>query len=100
VRAHTPLLVHGREDVGPTTQRMADAFAADIASHPVDWHMMQKLWLADLDEDRQQALVSGPGEPRRRPGAKRPAPSNAGREAGYGPVHPASGASRTNTESR
>ncbi len=44
-----------REDVGPATQRMADAFAADIANHPADWHMMQKLWLADLDDDRRKA---------------------------------------------
>lgn len=56
LRAHTPLLVHGREDVAPTTQRMADAFAADIANNPSDWHMMQKLWLADLDQERQKAL--------------------------------------------
>jgi lauroyl/myristoyl acyltransferase len=27
------------------TQRLADAFAADIAEHPQDWHMLQKLWL-------------------------------------------------------
>jgi KDO2-lipid IV(A) lauroyltransferase len=58
LRIHTPLLVHGREDVAPTTQRIADAFAADIATHPADWHMMQKLWLADLDQDRRRALVS------------------------------------------
>jgi lauroyl/myristoyl acyltransferase len=56
VRVHTPIPVHGREDVIPATQRMADAFAADIAANPVDWHMMQKLWLADLDDDRRQAL--------------------------------------------
>jgi len=56
VRVHTPIPVHGREDVVPATQRMADAFAADIAANPVDWHMMQKLWLADLDDDRRQAL--------------------------------------------
>jgi lauroyl/myristoyl acyltransferase len=56
IRIHTPIHVHGREDVGPATQRMADAFAADIATHPADWHMMQKLWLSDLDEERQKAL--------------------------------------------
>jgi phosphatidylinositol dimannoside acyltransferase len=56
LRFHTPIPVHGREDVPAATQRMADAFAADIAANPVDWHMMQKLWLADLDEDRQRAL--------------------------------------------
>jgi KDO2-lipid IV(A) lauroyltransferase len=56
LRFHTPIHVHGREDVGPATQRMADGFAADIANHPADWHMMQKLWLADLDDDRRKAL--------------------------------------------
>jgi phosphatidylinositol dimannoside acyltransferase len=29
------------------TQAVADAFAADIAEHPADWHMLQPLWLAD-----------------------------------------------------
>jgi lauroyl/myristoyl acyltransferase len=61
VRVHTPIQVHGREDVAPSTQRMADAFAADIAANPVDWHMMQKLWLADLDEDRRSALKEPQG---------------------------------------
>jgi KDO2-lipid IV(A) lauroyltransferase len=56
VRVHTPIHVHSREDVVPATQRMADAFAADIATHPADWHMMQKLWLADLDDERRKAL--------------------------------------------
>jgi KDO2-lipid IV(A) lauroyltransferase len=27
------------------TQRLASAFAAGIAEHPQDWHMLQKLWL-------------------------------------------------------
>jgi KDO2-lipid IV(A) lauroyltransferase len=91
VRVHTPILVHGREDVAPATQRMADGFAADIANNPADWHMMQKLWLADLDEERQQTL-----EQRRRPRTPRPAPSSVGR-GDAGPAHPAS---RTDTESR
>jgi lauroyl/myristoyl acyltransferase len=30
------------------TQVMADAFAAGIAEHPTDWHMLQRLWTADL----------------------------------------------------
>ena len=30
------------------TQRLADAFAEHIAVHPADWHMLQRLWLADL----------------------------------------------------
>ncbi|MEU6816347.1 phosphatidylinositol mannoside acyltransferase [Streptomyces sp. NPDC046860] len=31
------------------TQALADAFASGIAEHPEDWHMLQRLWLADLD---------------------------------------------------
>ena len=31
------------------TQRMADAFAEGIAAHPEDWHMLQRLWLTDLE---------------------------------------------------
>lgn len=62
LRVHTPIQVHGREDVATATQRMADAFAADIGSNPVDWHMMQKLWLADLDEDRRKALRETQGQ--------------------------------------
>lgn len=27
------------------TQRLADTFAADIARHPQDWHMLQRVWL-------------------------------------------------------
>jgi KDO2-lipid IV(A) lauroyltransferase len=56
VRVHSPSLVHGRDEVASATQRMADGFAADIAANPEDWHMMQKLWLTDLDEDRRAAL--------------------------------------------
>ncbi|HEY0002524.1 MAG TPA: phosphatidylinositol mannoside acyltransferase [Actinoplanes sp.] len=31
--------------VKQTTQALADAYAAGIAEHPQDWHMLQKLWL-------------------------------------------------------
>ncbi len=40
------------EDVRVTTQRLADQLAVGIADHPEDWHMLQPLWLADLDRDR------------------------------------------------
>jgi KDO2-lipid IV(A) lauroyltransferase len=33
------------ERVKATTQLLADAYAAGIAKHPQDWHMLQKLWL-------------------------------------------------------
>ena len=37
-------------DVGAITQALADRFAANIAAHPADWHMLQPQWLADLSE--------------------------------------------------
>jgi phosphatidylinositol dimannoside acyltransferase len=43
-RVHPPVNV---TEVSNATQAMADAFAADIAEHPEDWHMLQRLWLAD-----------------------------------------------------
>jgi lauroyl/myristoyl acyltransferase len=36
-----------RDQVHTGTQRLADAFAQLISEHPSDWHMLQKLWLAD-----------------------------------------------------
>lgn len=37
------------ERVAAVTQSVADAFAAGIAAHPADWHMLQRLWIDDLD---------------------------------------------------
>jgi phosphatidylinositol dimannoside acyltransferase len=34
------------------TQRVADAFAEGIADHPQDWHMLQRVWVDDLDRSR------------------------------------------------
>ena len=45
-----------RDQVHAGTQLMADFFAARIAEHPADWHMMQPLWSADLPT----AAVRGP----------------------------------------
>ncbi len=39
--------VDRRAKIAEMTQRMADMFAADIAAHPQDWHMLQPLWPAD-----------------------------------------------------
>ena len=38
------------------TQKLADVFAANIAQHPEDWHMLQPLWLADLSESRRARI--------------------------------------------
>ncbi|MDN3264640.1 phosphatidylinositol mannoside acyltransferase [Streptomyces sp. CSDS2] len=52
-RVHPPIEVPGSgtraEKTSVMTQALADAFAAGIAEHPEDWHMLQRLWLADLD---------------------------------------------------
>ncbi|MEU3414248.1 phosphatidylinositol mannoside acyltransferase [Streptomyces sp. NPDC006658] len=52
-RVHPPIEVPGSgtraEKTSVMTQALADAFATGIAEHPEDWHMLQRLWLADLD---------------------------------------------------
>ncbi|MGW7288892.1 phosphatidylinositol mannoside acyltransferase [Streptomyces sp. NPDC054847] len=40
------------EKTSSMTQALADAYATGIAEHPEDWHMLQRLWLADLEERR------------------------------------------------
>jgi lauroyl/myristoyl acyltransferase len=48
-------------DVRTMTQALADAFAAGIAAHPADWHMLQRLWLEDLPADDPRRLsIGGP----------------------------------------
>jgi KDO2-lipid IV(A) lauroyltransferase len=37
-----------RDQVPAVTQALARSFEKLIAAHPADWHMLQKLWLADL----------------------------------------------------
>ncbi|WP_169983135.1 phosphatidylinositol mannoside acyltransferase [Microbispora sp. H10836] len=38
-----------QEKVGVMTQAMAAVFEKGIAEHPEDWHMLQRLWLDDLE---------------------------------------------------
>ena len=37
-----------RDDVAKATQALADALAALIATAPHDWHMLQRVWTADV----------------------------------------------------
>ena len=52
-RVHPPVEVpetgSRAEKTSVKTQALADAFATGIADHPEDWHMLQRLWLKDLD---------------------------------------------------
>lgn len=43
-----PPETRGAQRVVHMTQAVADRFSAGIAKHPHDWHMMQRLFLADL----------------------------------------------------
>ncbi|OCB43018.1 phosphatidylinositol mannoside acyltransferase [Mycobacterium malmoense] len=51
-----PPLDCGSGDVSAVTQALADRFAANIAAHPEDWHMLQPQWLADLSDARRARL--------------------------------------------
>ena len=44
-----------KEAVASMTQAYANYLEEGIREHPMDWHMMQKLWLSDLDQVRLAA---------------------------------------------
>lgn len=53
-----------REDqIRMVTQGIADAFGEGIRRHPLDWHMMQPVWLADLDPARLARRTGADSEP-------------------------------------
>ncbi|WP_328909082.1 phosphatidylinositol mannoside acyltransferase [Streptomyces sp. NBC_00234] len=58
VRVHPPVEVpetgERGEKTSVMTQALADAFAVGIAEHPEDWHMLQRLWVSDLDPRGEQ----------------------------------------------
>ncbi|MFE2279045.1 phosphatidylinositol mannoside acyltransferase [Streptomyces sp. NPDC059454] len=60
-RIHPPVEVPASgtrpEKTSVMTQALADAFATGIADHPEDWHMLQRLWLKDLDPARDPATA-------------------------------------------
>jgi phosphatidylinositol dimannoside acyltransferase len=41
-----------REKIACMSQQMAAAFEEGIAEHPADWHMLQRVFVADLDPSR------------------------------------------------
>ncbi|MEV5651186.1 phosphatidylinositol mannoside acyltransferase [Nocardia sp. NPDC052254] len=50
------------DGVAAATQRLADRFAANIAEHPADWHMLQPLWEGDLSEQRRERIARAQAE--------------------------------------
>ncbi|MCX2925969.1 phosphatidylinositol mannoside acyltransferase [Streptomyces sp. NEAU-W12] len=51
------------EKTSVMTQALADAFATGIADHPEDWHMLQRLWVKDLDPARDPGEDARKGTP-------------------------------------
>ncbi|QBS45659.1 phosphatidylinositol mannoside acyltransferase [Nocardia sp. CS682] len=49
--------------VAAATQALADRFAANIAEHPADWHMLQPMWESDLSEARRGRIAAAQGAP-------------------------------------
>ncbi|MGW7608384.1 phosphatidylinositol mannoside acyltransferase [Streptomyces sp. NPDC054766] len=69
-RVHPPVEVPESgtraEKTSVMTQALADAFASGIADHPEDWHMLQRLWLKDLDPGKAPQEESGAQDPEKR----------------------------------
>ncbi|HET7530199.1 MAG TPA: phosphatidylinositol mannoside acyltransferase [Mycobacteriales bacterium] len=55
-RIHPEITVPGSgdrsDDIRAMTQSVARAFEVGIAEHPQDWHMLQRVWVDDLDPSR------------------------------------------------
>ena len=51
-QVHIPESGDRAQRIQVMTQQVADAFADGIADHPQDWHMLQRVWLDDLDASR------------------------------------------------
>lgn len=62
------------DNLTETVQRIAHLFAANIAAHPTDWHMLQPLWFSDLDPARLKKVQKK--RARRQAGESTPQPSS------------------------
>jgi phosphatidylinositol dimannoside acyltransferase len=47
-----------KEQVGVMMQEVARFFEQGIREHPADWHMLQPVFVADLDPERQAAAIA------------------------------------------
>lgn len=61
LRIHPPVPVGARADIAAATQQVADRFAADIAGHPEDWHMLHPLWDCDRSASSERASIRRTG---------------------------------------
>ncbi len=74
-----------RDRVVSATQALANVFEAEIAERPEDWHMVQRLWLADLPAPAHQGRRAAGGAAPQPPAEPVPAPA----ADGGGPEPPA-----------
>ena len=49
--------------VAAATQSWVDALSVAIREHPQDWHMLQKVFVDDLDPERYARTRAAAGEP-------------------------------------
>ncbi len=85
-----------KQQAAAMTQQIARAFEDGISAHPADWHMLQRVFVADLDPDRLAASVASAEAAGAGPAAD--AGAGPAADAGAGPVAdagagPAAGAS-------
>jgi phosphatidylinositol dimannoside acyltransferase len=50
-----------KQKAAAMTQEVARLFEAGIRAHPQDWHMLQKVFVADLDPARLAAAAGAAG---------------------------------------
>lgn len=58
---HPPAGSERRDAVGHLTQAWVRELATGIAAHPQDWHMLQPVFVADLDPDRLASVPKAVG---------------------------------------
>ena len=87
-----------KEKAAAMTQAMAAVFEGAIREHPEDWHMLQKVFVNDLDPERlarsrNRAVANGNGTPHRQRHATTPPPTAPQRARAATP-HPSNAAVR------
>ena len=45
LQIHERMVIDQADSTETVTQRLADVFALDVAAHPEDWHMLQRVWI-------------------------------------------------------
>jgi phosphatidylinositol dimannoside acyltransferase len=73
-----------RDKAAAMTQQVAQVFEQAIRQHPQDWHMLQPVFMADLDQARLAAARKRAAASQRVPGANGSGPTAGEPAAGAG----------------